>query len=92
MITDAVLGFFGVLIEAAFYFLPSTPTLGLNTLMTTATTTSGAGHTLFSYLGWANSYFPISDMITAIGYLVTLYGVMLVVNVSFWFYHQFWGS
>jgi hypothetical protein len=70
------------IVTAPFALLPTIGSLGLNTLATTITTSSW-----WPPLGWANNYFPISEAIAMITFLVTVFVVMYLVKAAIWLWN-----
>ena len=59
--------------------LPTGPSLGLNGFALTIASSSIWGH-----LGWANDYFPLSDLAVAIGVVLTMWGVFVILRLTIW--------
>jgi hypothetical protein len=79
MLTTFVLQWAMAIITAPFTLLPTIAPLGINALATTITTSSE-----WPGLGWINNYFPLSEAIAYISFLVTIFIVMYLVKTAIW--------
>jgi hypothetical protein len=79
VIVDAILLAIQGVLHGTFGELPTTPTLGLNTLAGTITGTS-----FFDHLGWLNSYWPVSESLDALGVLIGVIVIMFLVRILLW--------
>jgi len=79
MIPGAIILVIYTVLAYTIGLLPSSPSLGLNTIATGI-----AGDSIWGHLGWANAYFPLDDLVTAVGVVLTLYGVFYGIQLVLW--------
>jgi hypothetical protein len=82
VITAFVINLVLLPIQALIDQLPTASTLGLNTWATDIVANIPG-------LGWANDYFPLAAMVSAITAIVACLAIMAIVNIGLWIYHQF---
>jgi hypothetical protein len=77
VIVDAMLSFFKGLVTVVFGWLP-------NPAPPSIAGYSGALGTAFQYLGWANSYLPIDEILGLVAVLLTVWVAMNIFRASVW--------
>lgn len=81
MITNLI---FNALFAPIWLLLDSVPTATSLTINTWANDVVN----YFPALGWVNDYFPLAQAMDAITLILSVVGVMLIVNLALWVYHQ----
>jgi hypothetical protein len=82
MLTTFILKWSLSIITAPFTYLPTMPSLGLNSLATTIT-----GSSYWPNLGWINNYIPVGEAVGLITTLVAIFTVMYLVKAAIWLWN-----
>lgn len=83
MITQAILNAFAYLLSSLISVLPAVSGLSLSTYVSNALASHG-GHTVFDYFGYANNYFPLDQLVTAMTLLMTLFAITWGFRLLIW--------
>ena len=84
MVVLSVLGLFEAIVNGLLGLIPTPVVPGLNAMATTV-----VGDGWFGHLGWANNYFPITDILTAFSLVLGVWGVVWVVKAVLWVLGKF---
>jgi len=80
----SILGLFEAIVSGVLGLLPSPTVPGLNSLATTV-----VGESWFNGLGWVNNYLPLTDILSAFGIVLAVWGAVWIVKVILWLLGKF---